>query len=56
MDDQILTVYSKITGGIIPDSYDGPEEQGKQIVKCSLLKETCLEYSNSTDLKPSTTK
>ena len=49
MDDRLLADYLMITGGFLPDTYPGPEEQGEQIVKCSILKETNLEYSNTTD-------
>ena len=44
-----LTMYLKITGGFCPNQYLDPETEGKKIVKCSLLKETNLNYSNSTN-------
>lgn len=51
MNDQLTMEYLKITGGAIPSVYIGPEEQGQRIVKCSLLKETNLAYSSSTNVK-----
>ena len=47
-DNMILEDYIQITCGNIPNEYRGPEEQGKSIAKCSILEETCLEYSNFT--------
>ena len=47
-DDLILKEYIQITNGNVPQLYIGPEEQGKNIVKCSILEGTNLEYSNST--------
>lgn len=47
--DNILVDYLKITGGIIPETYLGPEDQAKLIVRCSILEDTNLEYSNSTN-------
>ena len=46
--DFIIKEYIQITCGNIPRVYAGPEEQGKSIVKCSILEDTNLEYSNST--------
>lgn len=46
--DNIMQEYLRITGGFIPDIYLGPEEQAKRIVKCSILKDTNLEYTNFT--------
>ena len=46
--DNVLLEYLKITGGFIPETYLGPEEQAKRIVRCSILEDTVLEYSNST--------
>lgn len=48
MDNNLIMEYLRITCGNIPSQYYGPEEQGKSIVKCSILEETNLEYSNST--------
>lgn len=45
-DDNIVKEYLKITQGFIPDDYLGPEKQGQQFVKCSVLRNTSLEYSN----------
>lgn len=47
--DNVLVEYLKITGGIIPETYLGPEEQAKRIVRCSILEDTNLEYSNTTN-------
>ena len=44
----IFKKYIQITDGNVPRVYKGPEKQGKGIIKCSILKETNLEYSNST--------
>lgn len=44
----IFKEYIQITDGNIARVYEGPEKQGKGIIKCSVLKETNLEYSNST--------
>lgn len=44
----IVEAYLQITQGNISTEYIGPEEQGKSIVKCSILEETNLEYNNST--------
>lgn len=44
----IVEAYLQITQGNISTEYVGPEEQGKSIVKCSILEETNLEYNNST--------
>lgn len=49
MDDTILQDYLKITGDFVPKEYTNPEQQGQSIVKCSILTETSLEYSNSTN-------
>ena len=46
--DLIIKEYIQITCGNIPRVYAGPEEQGKSSVKCSILEDTNLEYSNST--------
>lgn len=46
--DNTMQEYLRITGGFIPDIYLGPEEQAKRIVKCSILKDTNLEYTNFT--------
>ena len=46
--DLIIKEYIQITCCNIPRVYSGPEEQGKSIVKCSILEDTNLEYSNST--------
>lgn len=48
MDSQVMSEYLRITGGYLPEAYPGAEEQGKRIVKCTLLKEEDLYYSNST--------
>lgn len=49
MDNDLITEeYIQITCGNIPAIYVGPEEQGKNIVMCSILENTNLEYSNST--------
>ncbi|MBS4881201.1 MAG: hypothetical protein KH138_13065 [Firmicutes bacterium] len=44
----IVEAYLQITQGNMKTEYVGPEEQGKSIVKCSILEETNLEYNNST--------
>lgn len=36
--------YGKIVKGIIPPKYSGPEEQGRQIKRCSILKNVEIEY------------
>lgn len=46
--DSVIKKYMQITGGNVPKKYEGSEEQGRRIVRCSILKETNLEYSNST--------
>ena len=46
--DLIVEEYLRVTCGNIPGAYVGSEEQGKSIVKCSILEGTNLEYSNST--------
>ncbi len=46
--ENIITEYLKITGNATPGMYLGPEEQAKQITKCSILKDVSLEYSNFT--------
>lgn len=46
--ENIITEYFKITGKADPGAYLGPEEQAKQITKCSILKDVSLEYSNFT--------
>ena len=46
--DLIIKEYIQITCGNIPRVYAGPEEQGKSIVKCSILEDTNLEYRHST--------
>lgn len=48
MDNNFITEYLKITSNAIPSVYPGPEEQAKQIVKCSILKDVNLEYNNLT--------
>lgn len=45
-DDNIIQEYLKITKGFVPNDYFGPEKQGQQFVKCSVLRNTSLEYSN----------
>ena len=46
----VIEEYIQITCGNIPKVYVGAEEQGKSIVKCSILETTNLEYSNSTSI------
>ena len=48
MEDQFFLEYLKITGNSGPKEYIDPEQQGQSIKKCSILKETTLEYSTST--------
>lgn len=38
--------YGKIVKGTIPPKYAGPEEQGRQIKRCSILKNVEIEYSH----------
>lgn len=42
--------YMDITNGEYPMNYLGPEEQGRSIVKCSVLREVNLDYDNSTKI------
>lgn len=48
MDKLIMDWYSKITrGSQIASEYSGPEEQAKNIKRCSILREINIEYGNS---------
>lgn len=38
--------YGKIVKGTVPSRYVGPEEQGRQIKRCSILKNVEIEYSH----------
>lgn len=37
--------YQKIVSGSLPMKYTSPEEQGKAIKKCSILKNVEIEYN-----------
>jgi len=56
MKEEFVQDYLKITGGIIPKVYTNPEQQGRQIVKFSLLKATNFGYSNGTNLNAESVK
>lgn len=38
--------YEKIVRNIVPPQYAGPEEQGRQIKQCSLLRDVEIDYSH----------
>lgn len=38
--------YEKIVKGAVPPVYTTPEEQGRQIKRCSILKNVEIEYSH----------
>lgn len=47
MNQPTIDWYLRITKGIsIPSQYAGPEEQAKRIIRCSILREVDIEYSN----------
>lgn len=47
-EEDYLQFYDEVTDGEGPEIYLGPEEQGKSIVKCSILKTMNLDYDNVT--------
>lgn len=44
-------LYGKIVKGEIPKRYSGPEEQGKEIQRCSILKSVEIEYSSNNRIR-----
>ncbi len=47
MEMDYVNVYEKIVGNNYPAEYKGPEQQGNQIKKCSILQPVEeIEYSN----------
>ena len=48
LEDDYLQFYDEMIDGEGPETYLGPEEQGKSIVKCSILKTMNLNYDNMT--------
>lgn len=48
LEEDYLQFYDEVTDGEGPEIYLGPEEQGKSIVKCSILKTMNLDYDNVT--------
>ena len=52
MDQNYMNDYFKIIRGydLPPYEYLTPEHQGQSIKRCSILKETAIEYSNFTTL------
>ena len=38
--------YEKIVKGVVPPVYTTPEEQGRQIKRCSILQNVEIEYSH----------
>lgn len=43
--------YGKIVKGAIPPEYISPEEQGKKIKRCSILKNVEIEYSHANKVR-----
>ena len=54
MNSQYIEQYQMITRSSAPQEreYKGPEEQGRSIEICTLLKRTNIEYSNETKYRP----
>lgn len=51
MKDNYELTYEKIVGKQNPPKYSTPEEQGKKIQKCSILKSVEIEYKGSNRIK-----
>ena len=47
MGNEMIENYRKITEGVNWQKYVGPEEQGKAIKTCTILKRVEIRYSNS---------
>lgn len=45
MDKNYEMLYQKIVNGSIPERYATPEEQGKAIRRCSILRRVEIEYN-----------
>lgn len=44
-------LYEKIVGKELPPKYSNPEEQGRNIKKCSILESIEIEYNSSNRIK-----
>ena len=45
--------YAKIVGAVNENEYLGPEQQGEQLRRCTILENIEIGYSNSTHLNES---
>ena len=51
MDEQTMRTYLRIIEGFQMPLYRSAEEQGKEIQRCTILKDANLSYSNYTTLE-----